>query len=86
MRSLRSALFLNKEVPGVRVPESILKRMEKADESGNAQEEGIQIALEMIEGIRKYEGVNGLHIMTVGWEEIIPRLVSEAGLLNNTAV
>ena len=86
LRSLRSALFLNKEVPGVRVPESILKRMEKADESGNAQEEGIQIALEMIEGIRKYEGVNGLHIMTVGWEEIIPRLVSEAGLLNNTAV
>ncbi len=80
LRSLRSAHFMDQEVPGVRVPASILKRMEKADEGGNAQEEGIQIALEMIERIRKLEGVNGLHIMTVGWEEIVPRLISDAGL------
>ncbi|HNR03024.1 MAG TPA: methylenetetrahydrofolate reductase C-terminal domain-containing protein [Anaerolineaceae bacterium] len=86
LRSLRSALFLSKEVPGVYVPESILKRMEKADHAGNAQEEGVQIALEMIEKIRKLEGVNGLHIMSVGWEEIIPRLVSEAGLASNIAL
>ena len=68
------------------MPESILKRMEKADHAGNAQEEGVQIALEMIEKIRKLEGVNGLHIMSVGWEEIIPRLVSEAGLASNIAL
>ncbi len=80
LRSLRSARFMDQDVPGVRVPATILKRMEKADEAGNAQEEGVQIALEMIEKIRKLEGVNGLHIMTVGWEEIVPRLITEAGL------
>ncbi len=80
LRSLRSAHFMDQDVPGVCVPASILKRMEKADEAGNAQEEGVQIALEMIERIRKLEGVNGLHIMTVGWEEIVPRLISDAGL------
>ncbi len=80
LRSLRSAQFLNKEVPGVRVPEHILRRMEKADAAGNAQEEGIQVALELIEKLRQYKEVNGLHLMTVGWEEIIPRLVHDAGL------
>lgn len=80
LRSLRSAQFLNKEVPGVRVPDHILRRMEKADAAGNAQEEGIQVALELIEKLRQYKEVNGLHLMTVGWEEIIPRLVHDAGL------
>ena len=85
LRSLKSALFMNEEVPGVRVPLEILQRMEKAEAAGSPQEEGIQIALEMIEKIRKLEGINGLHIMTVGWEEVVPRLISEAGLERSPA-
>lgn len=46
-----------------------------------AQEEGVQIALELIEAIKGKQGVNGIHIMAVGWEEIVPRIVTEAGLL-----
>jgi len=80
LRSFKSALFMHEEVPGVRIPQAILQRIEKAEAGGNAQEEGIQIALEMIEKIRKYEGVNGLHIMTVGWEEVVPRLLQDSGL------
>ena len=80
LRSFKSALFMHEEVPGVRIPQAILQRIEKAEAAGNAQEEGIQIALEMIEKIRKYEGVNGLHIMTVGWEEVVPRLLQDSGL------
>ena len=34
-----------------------------------------------IEQIKTKQGVNGLHIMAVGWEEIVPRIVREAGLL-----
>lgn len=69
-------------VPGVHLPESVLKRMEKADARGNAQEEGAQIALELARGIKGYEkqGIHGLHIMPVGWEEIVPRIVTEVGL------
>ena len=71
------------EVPGVYVPEPFLKRMEAADAAGNAQEEGVQIALELARKIKGYEkqGIHGLHIMPVMWEEIIPRIISEAGLL-----
>jgi 5,10-methylenetetrahydrofolate reductase len=82
LKSLKMARQLN-EVPGVFVPEGILKRMEAAEAGGNAQEEGVQIALELARRIKGYEkqGVHGLHIMPVFWEEIIPRIVSEAGLL-----
>jgi len=72
---------MNDAVPGVFIPEPLIQRMEKADEQGNAAEEGFQIALELIEQIRNKQGVNGFHIMAVGWEDIVPRLVTEAGLL-----
>lgn len=71
------------EVPGVWVPEQIMKRMEAADAAGNAQEEGVQIALELARKIKGFEkqGIHGLHIMPVGWEDVIPRIVNDAGLL-----
>jgi methylenetetrahydrofolate reductase (NADPH) len=71
------------QVPGVFVPENIIKRMDTADAAGNAQEEGAQSALELIRKIKAYEkqGIHGLHIMPVGWEDIVPRLVTEGGLL-----
>jgi methylenetetrahydrofolate reductase (NADPH) len=82
LKSLKMARYMT-EVPGVYVPEAILKRMEAADAAGNAQEEGLQIALELARKIKGYEkqGVHGLHIMPVGWEDVVPRIVSEAGLL-----
>jgi 5,10-methylenetetrahydrofolate reductase len=52
--------------------------MEKAGES--APEEGVQIALELIESIKRKQGVNGIHIMTLGWESIVQRIVTESGL------
>jgi methylenetetrahydrofolate reductase (NADPH) len=82
LKSLKMARYMT-EVPGVVIPETILKRMEAADAAGNAQEEGVQIALELTRRIKSYEkqGIHGLHIMPVGWEEIVPRIVDEAGLL-----
>jgi len=80
LKTLKMAKYMNDEVPGVFVPESVLKRMESAEAAGNAQEEGVQIALELIEKIRGKQGVNGLHLMAVGWEEIVPRIVNEAAL------
>jgi methylenetetrahydrofolate reductase (NADPH) len=82
LKSYKMALHMT-EVPGVYVPEALLKRMEAADGAGNAAEEGVQIALELVGKIKGYEGqgVHGLHIMPVMWEEIIPRIITEAGLL-----
>jgi methylenetetrahydrofolate reductase (NADPH) len=81
LKTLKMAKYMNDEVPGVFVPDSILKRMEEAEATGNPQEEGVQIALELIEKVRNLQGVNGVHIMAVGWEEIVPRLVTEAHLI-----
>jgi methylenetetrahydrofolate reductase (NADPH) len=79
LKSLRMAQYMHNEVPGVFIPEKLLKRMEAAGDG--AAEEGFQIALEIIDAVRDKQGVNGIHIMAVGWEKIVPRLVTEAGLL-----
>ncbi len=83
IKSLKMAQRLM-EVPGVNLPRHILGRIEAADVSGNAQEEGVQIALELINRIKTYhkQGINGIHLMPVGWDEIVPRIVVEAGLLS----
>jgi len=83
LKTFKMAKYMNDEVPGVFIPDPIMKRMEAAEKAGSAQEEGVQIALELIEQIKKFrgQGVNGLHIMAVGWEDIVPRIVREAGLL-----
>jgi methylenetetrahydrofolate reductase (NADPH) len=79
VKSLKMAQYMHKEVPGVFIPEKLLKRLEAAGDG--AEEEGVQIALELIEAVKGKQGVNGIHLMAVNWEEIVPRIVTEAGLL-----
>jgi methylenetetrahydrofolate reductase (NADPH) len=78
LKSLKVAQYMHNEVPGVTIPEKLMKRMEQAGDG--AEEEGVQIALELIEAVKDKAGVNGIHLMAVGWEEIVPRIVTEAGL------
>jgi len=79
IKSVRMAQYMNDEVPGVTIPAPMLKRLEAAGDG--VQEESVTITLELIETIRNMQGVNGFHLMAVGWEEIVPRIVTEAGLL-----
>jgi methylenetetrahydrofolate reductase (NADPH) len=79
LKSYKVAEYLHTKVPGVKLPQAILTRMEKAGES--APEEGVQIALEFIDKIKNKQGVRGIHIMTLGWEAIVERLVRESGLI-----
>jgi methylenetetrahydrofolate reductase (NADPH) len=83
IKSLKMAQRLV-EVPGVYLPRDVLQRMETANTSGNAQEEGVQISLELISRIKTYhkQGIHGIHLMPVGWDEIVPRIAVEAGLLS----
>jgi len=78
LKSYKIAQYLHTKVPGVSLPEKILKRMEKAGES--APEEGVQIALEVIDSVKRKQGINGIHIMTLSWESIVQRIVTESGL------
>lgn len=78
LRSYKAALHLHQKVPGVYLPPKILERMENA--GNRAEEEGIQIILETIDSVKHKKGVNGIHLMTLGWEAVVGRIVKESGL------
>ena len=78
IRSAGMARFMRDYVSGVHVPDEIVTRMEEAE---IAKEEGVKIILEIIEQLKEIPGVHGLHIMAVGWEDIVPEITERAGLL-----
>jgi methylenetetrahydrofolate reductase (NADPH) len=76
IRSHKMAQYLHHKIPGVTVPDEILKQFENAREESH-EELGIQIALEAIEQIKTKQGINGIHLMSVGWESVVPRIVEQ---------
>ncbi|NOZ26703.1 MAG: hypothetical protein GXP39_01440 [Chloroflexi bacterium] len=77
LHSAHAAHYLNDHVPGVVVPQTLIDRMERA---ADPAEEGVQIALEIIDRLRHTPGISGIHIMAVGWESIVPRLIRDSGI------
>ncbi|MDI6906652.1 MAG: methylenetetrahydrofolate reductase [Thermoanaerobacterales bacterium] len=77
LKSGRAARFMRENVPGIYIPEGLVERMERAPDP---REEGVAIAVETVRTLREIPGVAGVHLMAIGWEEIMPRIVSEAGL------
>jgi methylenetetrahydrofolate reductase (NADPH) len=55
-----------------------MDRMEKAP---NPKAEGVSIAVRTIKALKKVEGVRGVHVMPVGWDDVVPKVVKDAGLL-----
>ncbi|MEW6524378.1 MAG: methylenetetrahydrofolate reductase [Bacillota bacterium] len=79
------ALQRNSEVPGMAVPEALIKRMQGVPKP-KQQEEGVKIAVEFIQELQEIPGIRGVHIMAIAWEEIIPEIVERAGLLPRPVV
>jgi methylenetetrahydrofolate reductase (NADPH) len=65
-------------VSGVSVPDEIVTRLEDAKD---VKEEGVKLTLEIIEQLKEIDGIHGVHIMAVAWEDIVPVIVEKAGLL-----
>lgn len=78
IKSLGAARYIKNNVSGMIVPDELLKRVEDAPDK---KEEGVRICVETIERLKKVEGLAGVHIMAVAWEEIVPEVVTRAGLL-----
>jgi len=78
VKSAAMARYMRNEVAGLDVPESFVTRMENAKD---AKAEGVEICLEIIDQIRQIPGVHGIHLMAVGWEEMVSTIVERAGLL-----
>jgi 5,10-methylenetetrahydrofolate reductase len=81
LTSWRMAEFMNKNVPGVFVPQNLIDEM-KAAPKGEAVRTGIRIAGRMIRRIKEESICHGVHIMAIGREELVPEILKEAGLLN----
>lgn len=80
MKSVGMARYMAKSVPGMDVPESIIKRLKDAGK-GKVAEEGIKFALEQIEEFKEMEGVAGVHLMAIEWEHKVPEIAERAGVL-----
>ncbi len=78
LKSLKMCERMKFHVPGVDIPDEIYNRMKN---SSDPAKEGFDISLELIKKIKKIKGVSGIHITALFWEDIIPSLVSKAGLL-----
>jgi methylenetetrahydrofolate reductase (NADPH) len=78
LKSLKMTNRMKNHVPGVDIPEYIVKRMENAKDP---EKEGFNIALELINEIKKINGIHGIHITALFWENIIPSLLMETDLL-----
>jgi methylenetetrahydrofolate reductase (NADPH) len=79
VKSVGAARFMRDRVSGMDVPDEIVQRMADAGKEG-AKEEGIKICVEIIQQLREIEGVAGVHIMALQWEEAVEPIVEAAGL------
>jgi methylenetetrahydrofolate reductase (NADPH) len=80
MKSLGMARYMAKSVPGMDVPDSLIKRLEGAGK-GKVAEVGIEIALEQIEEFKSLKGVAGVHLMAIEWEHKVPEIAERAKML-----
>jgi methylenetetrahydrofolate reductase (NADPH) len=77
LRSVRTARYILERIPDISMPPHFVEMMER---SYDPEETGLEIALELMQKVRTLSGVSGVHVMSVGWESVLPRLLSEAGL------
>jgi methylenetetrahydrofolate reductase (NADPH) len=79
MRSVGMAKYMARAVPGMDVPEELIKRLSGVPKDKQA-EEGITIAVESIQRLKECKGVSGFHIMAIEWEDKVPEIVERSGL------
>jgi len=79
LKSIGMARYMKTSVPGMDVPEELIKRLNGIPKD-NVADEGIKICLEIIEQVRSIKGVAGIHIMAIEWEHRVPEIVEAAGL------
>jgi len=79
LSSARMAKYMNENVPGIRVPQSLIDELAEAGK-GKGLQKGIEIAGQLIRAIREEKLCDGVHIMAVGREGLVPEIMEVAGL------
>ncbi len=79
LTSAPMARFMNKNVAGVSVPKELIDEMASAPK-GRALEKGIEIAGRMVRRVHEEKMCDGVHIMAIGKEELVPDILAAAGV------
>ncbi|MCG8689381.1 MAG: methylenetetrahydrofolate reductase [Desulfobacterales bacterium] len=85
MKNAGMANFMKKFVPGMDIPDDLIKRLKGVEKKEQA-EEGIKFALEQVEEFKEMEGVAGVHMMAIEWEHKVPEIAERAGVLPRPVV
>ncbi|MCR9213991.1 MAG: methylenetetrahydrofolate reductase [Proteobacteria bacterium] len=78
LASAKAAKWIRSNVPGIHIPDTIIERLESAE---NQKMEGKKICIEMLQEIREMPGVSGAHVMAYRQEELVADIVYESGIL-----
>jgi len=79
LASAKTAKWLRKNVPGVHIPDTIIERLNGAE---NQKSEGQKICVELMQEVKEIEGVSGVHIMAYRQEEFVAEMVEASGVLD----
>ena len=82
-RSARMLEYMNGNVAGIEVPESMIARLKGAKKP---KAEGLDIAVELIQALREIPGIKGIHLQAIEGEGLLPKVLGRAGLLPRPAV
>ncbi len=85
MKSIGMAKYMKSKVPGIEVPDEIIKRLQGVEKKKVA-DEGIKIACEQIEEFKEMKGVAGIHMMAIEWEHKVPEIAERAKVLPRPVV
>lgn len=80
LRSVKTAEWMRRHIPGVSIPDEIIRRLKGTPES-RQREEGKRICVEIIQAVREIPGVSGVHVMAYRQEELVAEIIEEASLL-----
>jgi len=80
MKSVGMAKYMKNNVPGMDVPDEIIKRLQGVEKKKVA-DEGIKIACEQIEEFKEMKGIAGVHLMPIEWEHRVPEIAERAKML-----
>lgn len=80
MPSAQSALWIRKNIPGIKIPDGVIKRLKNSE---NQKKEGQDICVELMQQLKEIEGVSGLHIMAFKQEESVKDIVIRSGVLGD---
>ena len=78
LASANAARWIRNNVPGVHIPETIISRLEGANDQ---RLEGRKICVEIMQQVKEMAGISGVHVMAYRQEELIADIVEESGVL-----